>query len=134
MSNKIKGKDLGKMIREALLSEVDMSVFQSMVGTNFSASEFQKGEETGLTDVNFQTIQDFAKAAEDEDELDEKDVEYFMDNPDLIDTKVQSVLIAIKKLGDEKWLKNQVVRTTAAVRRHEQTIQDAMDDPEILWC
>ena len=132
MSNKIKGKDLGKMIKEALLSEVDMSVFQSMIGSNFPASEFQKGEETGLTDVNFQAIQDFAKAAPDDDELDEKDVQHFMDNPDLIDTKVQSVLIAIKRLGSERWLKNQADRTRSAVQKSEQIIADIKANPAYI--
>lgn len=129
MSKKVTGTDLEKLIKEALLSEVDMSVLRSMIGTNFPASEFQKGEETGLTDINFQTIQDFAKAAPDNDELDEKDIQHFMDNPDLIDTKVQSVLIAIKRLGDESWLKNQVTRTKATVEKYERIIQDAESSP-----
>jgi hypothetical protein len=129
MSKKVTSTDLEKLIKEALLSEVDMDVFKSMIGSNFPASEFQRGEETGLTDVNFQTIQDFAKAAPDEGELDEKDIQHFMDNPDLIDTKVQSVLIAIKRLGDESWLENQVTRTEANVEKYEQIIQAAESNP-----
>lgn len=132
MSKKVTSTDLEKLIKEAMLSEVDMNVLQSMIGTNFPASQFQKGEETGLTDVNFQTIQDFAKAAPEDDELDEKDIQYFMDNPDLIDTKVQSVLIAIKRLGDEKWLKSQVERTTASVRKYQQTIKEAESTSEYV--
>lgn len=99
MSNKITGKDLGKMIKEALLNEVTFQDLKAFIG-NTKTKNISRGTAGGISDI---TIDDLFKKdtgiAHQEspppNSLDSSDVEYFINNPEKIDVDIQAQLIAL---------------------------------------
>ena len=111
MTNKV-GKDELKKLFESAMNEIDLSVYtDSSTGlfkTKLSDTDISSGADTGLVGVSADDLEGFAKTKPEEGQLDDNDIQHFIDNPDQIDTKTQSILIAIARTGSESWLQGRV--------------------------
>jgi len=128
MSNKIKGKDLGKMIKEALLNEIDVKTLSQAYNKDF----FKGKMPSSVFDELPAEAGDFiglAATVERDNVLDSADLKYYEENIEKITTKVESQLIALKympnkafydrKIGEVEGLANSEGET-AKIYSHAQ--------------
>ena len=112
MSNKIKGKDLGKMIKEALLNEIDAGTLSQAYNKDF----FKGKMPSSVFDELPAEASDFiglAATVEKDNVLDSADLEYYEKNITKITTKVESQLIALKYMPNKDFYDRKIKEVEA---------------------
>ena len=101
MSEKITGKDLELMLEKFGKDQWTKYVMPSAIKPNTGESEeFNPDRESFITNVSGEEVWDtLSSVAKNTGKLNLKDIKYYEENPDEIDSKVQSYLIAISRLG-----------------------------------
>ena len=102
MSNKITGKDLGKMIKEALLNEIDAETLSQAYNKDFFKGKMPSSVFDELPADGSKFISLAATQPQD-NVLDVDDLQYYEDNIDKITTKVESQLIALKYMPNKEF-------------------------------
>ena len=101
MSKKVTGNDLKKLLEGVLSEKMTRDDFSKYITAQISAIDVAKqGQDTGLDTVTIDTLYDpdgLAATEEPTDDLQLSDVQYYVDNPKKINTKIQSHLIALTK-------------------------------------
>jgi len=118
MTKKVTGKELEKLI-EGVLSEKDSFNQQDLgkyFANTFSKGDVETGSDTGLRSVpldSFFADDGLATKGPPTNELSVTDIQHYIDNPQEIDTKIQSQLIAVKKQGSDNWQKQRIQKQKA---------------------
>lgn len=102
MSNKIKGKDFRKMIRETLLREIDVTTLSQAYNKEFFKGKMPSSVFDELpTDAS--EFVGLAATKPDVQVLDADDLKYYEENINKITTKVESQLIALKYMPNKEF-------------------------------
>ena len=99
MSNKLTKKKIDLLIEQVMSEDFSNDDLQKIFTKRISGADISKGRDTGLPPAGAKDVIGNVVDPPQDNKLNKKDLEYFINNPEKIDVKVQASLIAISKVG-----------------------------------
>ena len=99
MANKLTKEKLDLLIEQVFNEDFSREELSQVFPKKITGADLSKGRDTGLPSTGSEDVIDNVFAPPPDDKLSEKDIRYFIENPEKIDVKVQSGLIAISRVG-----------------------------------
>lgn len=104
MSNKITGKDLQKLIGEAMMNEIAFNQFKKLYDREAFKAPLSTTQYAELGDAD--DFSELASVAGSPTDLTREDIQFYNDNLDKITTKVESRLLALKYFPGVEYFKS----------------------------
>jgi hypothetical protein len=129
MTKKVTGNDLKKLLEGVLSEKMTREDFSKYITAQIGAIDVAKqGQDTGLDTVTIDTLYDpdgLAATIDPADDLQLSDVQYYVDNPKKINTKIQSHLIALTK-----WSQAEIYGDATDARATKTTAETVLQNAE----